>query len=132
LSYKDDSLKRIAVNAVNNAVAAGRLVRPKKCEDCNQPGRGLKRPTIHGHHIDGYEFPLRVRWLCPTCHAKYDTRACGEKHGRSKLTSDQVDEIRGRHNRKNCNTYQLAIEYAMSPAQIQRIVAGREWREVKP
>lgn len=33
----------------------------KKCEIC------LKRKIVEGHHFD-YEKPLKVIWLCRTCH----------------------------------------------------------------
>jgi hypothetical protein len=54
--------KRTANQAVNNAIAAGRLQKPAVCESCGAAGR------LHGHH-DDYTRPLDVRWLCPACHA---------------------------------------------------------------
>jgi ribosomal protein S27AE len=46
---------------VYDAVRAGRLERPDKCEGC-----GLEK-RLHAHH-DDYSRPLRVRWLCGSCH----------------------------------------------------------------
>jgi ribosomal protein S27AE len=43
------------------AVRAGRIPRPDRCEGC---GRGVR---LHGHHED-YTKPLKVRWLCGSCH----------------------------------------------------------------
>lgn len=52
-----------ARDAVNNAVKAGRLIRPEACSQCGVVC------TPHGHHPD-YDKPLEVVWLCPPCHTK--------------------------------------------------------------
>lgn len=52
--------------AVAKAIKAGELVRPKRCEEC-----GKKKRIIHGAHHD-YGRPLDVRWLCVSCHKKWD------------------------------------------------------------
>lgn len=52
-------------NAARRAVAAGRLVRPRQCEQCGQQG------TVEAAHYD-YRQPLNVRWLCHSCHMKWD------------------------------------------------------------
>lgn len=49
---------------VNDAIKDGVLVRPDRCEDCDDGG------TILGHH-DDYGKPLDVRWLCYSCHRKW-------------------------------------------------------------
>ena len=41
------------------------IVRPKACENCGFIGR------IEGAHYN-YQEPLRVRWLCRSCHVKWD------------------------------------------------------------
>jgi len=43
------------------AVRSGRIPRPDRCEGC---GRDVR---LHGHHED-YTKPLKVRWLCGSCH----------------------------------------------------------------
>lgn len=43
------------------AVRAGRLERPDRCQGC-----GLEK-RLHAHH-DDYSKPLKVRWLCGSCH----------------------------------------------------------------
>lgn len=58
-----------ARSTLNAAVRAGKVQRPASCEDCG----GNRR--LHGHH-DDYAQPLRVRWLCPQCHANVH-RAAG-------------------------------------------------------
>ncbi len=50
-----------AINAVNNAVVSGKLIRPKLCSICNENGR------IEGHHAD-YSKPLEIIWVCKFCH----------------------------------------------------------------
>lgn len=50
-----------AQQAVHEAVASGRLIRPDACSACS----AACKP--HGHH-DDYSQPLSVRWLCGACH----------------------------------------------------------------
>lgn len=57
-------IKRKAVNAVNNAVRDGKLIKPSVCECCTNTFKSLQ---IHGHHSD-YLKPLDVMWLCNKCH----------------------------------------------------------------
>jgi hypothetical protein len=45
------------------ALRDGTLVRPDVCERCERLAK------ITGHHLNYHE-PLRVEWLCSTCHAK--------------------------------------------------------------
>lgn len=57
-------LKYKAQTAVGNAVRDGRLIKQTNCEVCGSDFR------IHGHH-DDYNKPLKVRWLCALCHARW-------------------------------------------------------------
>lgn len=52
----------------------------------------------------------------------------GEKHGRHKLTWEQVKIIRERYARGGVSYKQLAREFEMSPAQIRRVANGNQWR----
>lgn len=52
-----------ARETVNNAVKAGKIIRPTLCQDCGNGGR------LHGHHAD-YSKPLSVEWLCVSCHRR--------------------------------------------------------------
>lgn len=54
-----------AHSAVHKAIKKGLLVRPERCSACDQDGR------IEAAHYD-YSEPLRVRWLCPRCHRRWD------------------------------------------------------------
>lgn len=58
--------KAKARNAVNNAVAAGRLLKPGVCSVCSS-----FEDRIEGHHED-YSRPLDVIWLCVRCHKRID------------------------------------------------------------
>ncbi len=49
---------------VRYSLKAGKLIKPKECEKCEKERRLL------AHH-DDYNFPLRIRWLCYSCHQKH-------------------------------------------------------------
>ena len=55
--------KKRARSAFERAIIYGFIVRPDKCEKC------LKQCKPDGHHED-YNKPLKVQWLCKTCHAQ--------------------------------------------------------------
>ena len=44
------------------ALLAGKIIKPNKCEKCEQ----IK--IVEGHHFD-YEKPLEVVWVCRKCHS---------------------------------------------------------------
>lgn len=46
-------------------VQRGNVIRPSECEQCGATGR------IEGAHYS-YAEPLRVRWLCVSCHRRWD------------------------------------------------------------
>jgi hypothetical protein len=56
---------RAAQNLLRYHVQAGNIHRPDRCEQCN------KTAKIEGAHFD-YAEPLKVRWLCRSCHVKWD------------------------------------------------------------
>ena len=62
---KNHPSRRKAVNAVNNAVRDGLLIKPKNCQCC-----GAEAKSIEGHHCD-YNKPLDVMWLCDPCHKEW-------------------------------------------------------------
>jgi len=57
---------RAAQSLVRCHIAAGNLVRPTQCEECGADGR-----IIEAAHYD-YNQPLHVRWLCRSCHVRWD------------------------------------------------------------
>lgn len=52
---------------VESAIKRGYLVKPPACEVCGEEA------PLQGAHAD-YSQPLEVRWLCRSCHARWDTR----------------------------------------------------------
>ena len=56
-------IKYKARTMVANAIASGKLIKPKECQTC---GNSTRR--IEGHHED-YSKPLVVLWLCSKCHS---------------------------------------------------------------
>ena len=57
---------RKAAALVFRAIQRGDLVRPSRCEACDRTG-----VMIEAAHYN-YEEPLRVRWLCRSCHKRWD------------------------------------------------------------
>jgi len=57
------STKRNARQRVRDHILAGKIIKPKKCQRCNQ------QQNLEGHHPD-YSKPLEVLWLCKNCHIK--------------------------------------------------------------
>lgn len=64
---------RHAQTLVRNYVRSGLIRRPTTCEEC-----GASDCQIEAAHFD-YDKPLRVRWLCRSCHVRWDKRE--PKHG---------------------------------------------------
>ncbi len=52
-----------AHRSVASAVRSGKLTRPSKCSNCGE----IK--ALDAHH-DDYSKPLKVRWLCRSCHER--------------------------------------------------------------
>jgi len=72
---KEHPEKCHAYQVVANAIRAGKLIKPDKCEDCPAS------ENIQAHHED-YSKPYEVNWLCPKCHRKRDReRRIREKKG---------------------------------------------------
>ena len=47
---------------LRNAIKSGKLQRPSVCSEC-----GRTNTRLHAHHSD-YTQPLKVVWLCASCH----------------------------------------------------------------
>ncbi len=59
---------RSAQSLLRYHIQAGHVVRPTTCEECGATDR-----PIEGAHFN-YDEPLRVRWLCVSCHRRWDKR----------------------------------------------------------
>lgn len=59
---------RSAQSLLRYHIQAGNIQRPTKCEECAVSG------FIEGAHKD-YDRPLDVRWLCRSCHRKWDKQS---------------------------------------------------------
>ncbi len=58
------TIETICRYKTNNAVASGKLLKPKVCSQC-----GSRDRTIQAHHLD-YSDPFDIVWLCTVCHGK--------------------------------------------------------------
>lgn len=65
---KKNPTARNAYRAVEAAIKAGVICKPRKCSMCNRPDT---KTRIEAHHSD-YTEPLDVIWLCTECHARAD------------------------------------------------------------
>lgn len=133
-------IKDNARSKVAHALRTGKLARPSSCDECLKPGPQSSdgRATIHAHHHKGYEFPLHVTWLCPSCHFQKDKRPSREANGRAKLDSETVSVIRTRYTpaasggsryrqASPTSMKSLANEFGVSLATISRIVNNKNW-----
>lgn len=67
----EEKIKNAARNKLRQAVYDGRVLRPLKCERCNQLGGFAKdgRSLIQADHHHGYEndHALNIWWICKSC-----------------------------------------------------------------
>jgi hypothetical protein len=73
---------RSAQSLLRYHVQAGNLNRPDTCEECGATGS-----RIEGAHFN-YDEPLRVRWLCRSCHVRWDKHQ--PKGGTIRLAMDSL------------------------------------------
>lgn len=57
--------------AVRKALRDGTLVRPETCEECDGALAFAHTRPLHAAHYN-YDEPLRIRWLCSSCHKTWD------------------------------------------------------------
>ncbi len=105
---------------VRTEMDAGRLVRPDKCQRCGKRGR------VCAHHKD-HSKPLKVEWLCYSCHIKIDI-PWGEEHHYAKLTLEQAKEIPKLHE-KGMNNAVIAHLFGVSKQTIRRVLQRKTWRK---
>lgn len=96
------------------------------------------KPQVN--HKDGNRFnnyTTNLEWVDQNENMKhaYDNglsvnpRLPGEMNPNSKLTHNQVNEIRGQRNK---SSYALAVEYGVNASTIQRIWNGKSWSKQRP
>ena len=68
VNRKTISKARRAQSLVRYYLLAGLFLRPAACEECGATGQ-----MIEAAHHD-YDQPLHVRWLCRSCHVRWDKR----------------------------------------------------------
>jgi len=102
-----------ARDKVKYALRKGKLVKPSKCELCNEESK------LEGHHKD-YEKPLDVDWYCNRCHNLIEmglselVEACGEKFDYLKQTDSGKWRVFVKHGIDNykadeCDTPEEAV-----------------------
>lgn len=121
-----------------SAIRAGILIRPDTCSRCGErPGYGRDgRSLIQGHHHD-YSKPLDVEWICAKCH-RVETPlpenpgapTPGERNGWSKLTENNVREIRKLRSEGH-SYYAMAKVFGVNETTIRRVALGFIWSHVK-
>lgn len=94
--YHDKAARAGAI--LNKAVKDGELERPTVCELCGQTpkptpvtrsnGNHFERPSVVGHHWQGYDKPLEVLWICQRCNIKLT----GPQFHNGTVTKDESKE----------------------------------------
>lgn len=114
-----------ARSMVNTAILNGVLVRDA-CEICGDTKK------IDAHH-DDYSKPLKVRWLCKSCHKKlhYNTKCdLGSRDNRScHGTTDPVTPCRTVPNRTvpSCTSEESAPARASKPKRKRKTILPDDW-----
>lgn len=54
----------------------------------------------------------------------------GKDHHKTKLTEDQVKEIRRLHSEQNISTYELSYQFDVGQSNIWNIVNRKTWKEI--
>jgi hypothetical protein len=87
--------------------------------------------------VEGCDREYRARGLCSMHYYRWragrplagDERAEGEKHGNSKLTADNVRELRALY-AAGATLRQLAKKFGVSNVSIFNAVSGKTWRHL--
>lgn len=121
--------------AQGGRAVAQSLVEMRPCEGCGRPG-------LDRHHIDGDPLnnsPENIVVLCRRCHMEQDGRLeraaerlrsadlRGTRNPFSKLTEEQVAEIRQKYVPRVNTCEMLAEEYGVSSSTIGAVVRGQNW-----
>lgn len=80
------------------ALVSGKIKPLDNCEECGAKV-GVHTGTLHGHHED-YKKPLKVRWLCPSCHKRTHFGSIGDPTKKTKHKDNYVYPIAYRDTKK--------------------------------
>jgi transposase-like protein len=94
------------------------------CENGCVSSRRYEWAHIHGTDPGD---PQNYRPLCKPCHQKYDLQT-GSDHANSRLTVEQVAEIRARYAAGGISQTKLAAEYGCGQGTVSNIVLGKRYR----
>ena len=118
--YKNGNQKNIFVHRL---VAKAFIANPE-----NKPEVNHKDLNPKNNNLDNLEWVTRRE---NTIHfRKHHNFSVGETHGMSKLTEEQVIEMRDRHWAYNTSYKQLAEDYNISSVQVSNIIRRRAWDHV--
>ena len=71
---EDAKAKERGRHQLRKAMANGQVMRPDRCEICNQPDQKRRdgKSGLRADHYLGYDHPTTVRFVCPTCDGKQE------------------------------------------------------------
>jgi superfamily II helicase len=127
-----NKVKKAAHNAVQQAVKSGVLVKPDDCQQCGTNG------PLDAHH-DDYNHPLKVEWLCRSCHHSRHSEPLqsgertyykGQEVVTSKLTEEEVKEIIAFLHPRTVGVRELAQRYKVGQSTIRLILKGVTWKHI--
>jgi hypothetical protein len=119
---------------VSRALASGRIVRPSICEDCGGTGKAIEA----AHH--DYAKPLEVRWLCRSCHSRWDRAQPKTKidpvslpsyHrlGNAKITRVDAEAIRAAYQPGVTTQREIGERYGITQSHVSQILRDWFWKE---
>jgi hypothetical protein len=121
--YKDSRSKRSIT--VHRLIATTFLPNPENKDTVNHKN-GIKT----NNKVENLEWLTKKENINHAYRTGIAKGRQGEKHGRSKLTTDTVQTIRSVYKSGIYNTYELASMHNVNPTTIQRIVSGKHWKEI--
>ena len=102
---------------------------PMKCDQCGTTkGNRFECANISGEYRRSNGLDDWKR-LCPKCHKLFDNRL-GEGNPISKLTNEQVLEIKKLYVPRNYSQYRLAKEFNITQSAVSLIVTGKRWGHI--
>jgi hypothetical protein len=109
-------------NMVSRAKGPAKL---HKCIDCDD--EAVDWSTIHGK--DGND-PNEYEPRCKRCHILYDKSTLGEMNGNSKVTEDEVLELREMYATGKYTKKELGDLFGLTNDGVKSIVLRRTWKHI--